>query len=49
MPPHYWSTLASSMFAEWGLIKANHRRGVFRVENLTVDARVRATMSHAQV
>lgn len=25
------------MFAEWGLIKANYRRGVSRVKNLTVD------------
>src|SRR5665647_2190252 len=50
MPPHYCSTLRPSIFAEWGLkFKANYRRGVFRVENLTVDKRVRATMSHAQV
>jgi len=49
MPPHYWSTLTPSIFAEWGLIEAKYRRGVFRVENLTVDARLRATVSHAQV
>src|SRR3981081_2942636 len=30
MPPHYYSTLAPSIFAEWGLIKANTRRGVLR-------------------
>jgi hypothetical protein len=22
LPPHYWSTLTPSMFAEWGLIKS---------------------------
>jgi hypothetical protein len=32
MPPHYCSTLARSIFAEWGLVKANTRRGVFRVK-----------------
>jgi hypothetical protein len=32
MPPHCCSTLAQSIFAEWGLIKANTRRGVFRVK-----------------
>ena len=31
MPPHCCSTLAQSIFAEWGLVKANTRRGVFRV------------------
>jgi hypothetical protein len=31
--PHYYSMLASSIFAEWGLKQANTRRGVFRVEN----------------
>jgi hypothetical protein len=49
MPPHYWPTLSPSIFAEWGLIKAKYRVGVFRVKNLTVDGRVRAAMSHAQV
>src|SRR3954465_12673584 len=48
MPPQYCSTLARSIFAEWGLVKANTRRGVFRVNNLIVNAS-RATMSHAQV
>ena len=36
MPPHCWSNLALSIFAEWGLIKANTRRGVFRVKSLAV-------------
>jgi hypothetical protein len=36
LPPQYCSTLAQSTFAEWGLIKANARRGVFRVKILTV-------------
>jgi hypothetical protein len=31
--PHYYSILASSIFAEWGLNQANTRRGVFRVKN----------------
>jgi hypothetical protein len=34
MPPHCYSSLAQSIFAEWGLIKANTRRGVFRVKKL---------------
>ena len=40
LPPQYCSTLIRSMFAEWGLIQANTRRGVFRVSNLTVKARL---------
>ena len=32
MPPQYCSTLIGSTFAEWGLIEANARRGVFRVQ-----------------
>src|SRR3954454_7478087 len=31
LPPYYYSTLRLSIFAEWGLVKANTRRGVFRV------------------
>jgi hypothetical protein len=42
MPPHYWSNFRPSMFAEWGLSKANYRRGAFRVENLTVETRAGA-------
>jgi hypothetical protein len=43
MPPHYWSNLRPSIFAEWGLkAKANFRRGAFRVKNLTVEMRARA-------
>jgi hypothetical protein len=30
--PHYSPILKRSIFAEWGLIKANTRRGVFRVK-----------------
>jgi hypothetical protein len=36
MAPYCWPTLARSMFVEWGLIKANTRRGAFRVKKLTV-------------
>jgi hypothetical protein len=32
IPPYYRSILARSIFAEWGLVKANTRRGVFRVK-----------------
>jgi hypothetical protein len=32
LPPHYYSILPMSIFAEWGLVKANTRRGVFRVQ-----------------
>jgi hypothetical protein len=32
MPPYYCSTLTRSIFAEWGLVKAKIRRGVFRVK-----------------
>src|SRR3954447_5284185 len=31
LPPYYYSSLRLSIFAEWGLVKANTRRGVFRV------------------
>src|SRR5882757_1004142 len=48
IPPYYCSTLARSIFAEWGLVKANTRRGVFRVEIMTHRWRARATVSHAQ-
>jgi hypothetical protein len=32
LPPHYYSIVPMSIFAEWGLVKANTRRGVFRVK-----------------
>src|SRR5215204_1133287 len=32
LPPHCWSILGLSIFAEWGLKEANTRRGVFRVK-----------------
>jgi hypothetical protein len=38
MPPHYYSTLSWSIFAEWGLVKANIRRGVFRVRKSNVSS-----------
>src|SRR6476660_9253914 len=38
MAPYCCSNLARSIFAEWGLkIKANTRRGVFRVKNMAID------------
>jgi hypothetical protein len=50
LPPYCWSILRLSMFAEWGLIKANTRRGVFRVKIIGHRLRAyRASMSHAQV
>jgi hypothetical protein len=45
MPPHYYSTLIASIFAEWGLVKANTRRGVFRVENNIVSSSLRRQRS----
>jgi hypothetical protein len=32
LPPQYYSILALSIFAEWGLVKADTRRGAFRVK-----------------
>jgi hypothetical protein len=32
LQPHCWSILGLSIFAEWGLKRANTRRGVFRVK-----------------
>jgi hypothetical protein len=50
LPPYCWSILTPSIFAEWGLIKADTRRGVFRVKITGRCVCVfRATMSHAQV
>ena len=48
MPPQYCSTLIRSTFAEWGLIKANARRGVFRVKIVAAVRVFRAAMSHAR-
>jgi hypothetical protein len=32
LPPQYYSILRLSIFAEWGLVEADTRRGAFRVE-----------------
>src|SRR5450755_2574364 len=49
LPPYCSSNLAWSIFAEWGLVQANTRRGVFRVRDLTIACAFRAAMSHARV
>ena len=38
-----------SIFAEWGLKRANTRRGVFRVNHTELIRPSRARMTHAQV
>src|SRR5882724_4344569 len=49
MPPHYCSTLARSMFAEWGLNQSEYSSRGVPSKPWPSFARSRATMSHAQV
>src|SRR5258708_20880892 len=48
-PPHCSTILALSIFADWGVTKANTRRGVFRVKIFEPSSLRRATMTRAQV
>ena len=47
MPPHYYSTLARSMFAEWGLNQGEYSSRGVPSKPWPSFARSRATMSHA--
>src|SRR5258708_39546143 len=49
MPPHYYSTLARSMFAEWGLNQGEYSSRGVPSKPWPSFARSRATMSHARV
>src|SRR6478672_10780962 len=49
MPPHYYSTLAPSMFAEWGLNQGEYSSRGVPSKPWPPFARSRATMGHARV